>query len=59
MKLKQCLMNMDKCEDCYYWEPIPFHDSGGVCMAKRKMGTVIPSDQSPPIELEAILVKQG
>ena len=23
-----------RCTDCTQWEPIPFHNSGGVCMAR-------------------------
>ena len=22
------------CTDCSHWEPIPFHDGGGICLAK-------------------------
>ncbi len=25
-------MSVEKCEKCKHWEPIPFHDNGGVCM---------------------------
>jgi len=58
MEKKQCLIYTDKCENCQYWEPIPFHDDGGVCMAKLKVRKAILSDQSRQIKLEAALVKQ-
>ena len=27
-----CMMNVEICEDCPNWEPIPFHDKGGECI---------------------------
>lgn len=27
-----CRMNVEICEDCQHWEPIPFHDKGGECI---------------------------
>ena len=27
-----CMMNVDICENCRNWEPIPFHDKGGECI---------------------------
>jgi hypothetical protein len=34
-KQVQCGMNLDTCEHCVFWEPIPFHPKGGVCMSRR------------------------
>ena len=28
-----CLLRVENCEDCAFWEPIPFHQVGGVCVA--------------------------
>jgi hypothetical protein len=33
-------MNSNKCEDCVYWEPIPFHQDGGVCMSRKTLNVV-------------------
>jgi len=27
-----CMMNVEICENCRNWEPIPFHDKGGECI---------------------------
>jgi len=37
----QCGMNLDRCERCVYWEPIPFHQNGGVCMSRRSSHSVL------------------
>lgn len=29
-----CQMQAPNCANCDGWEPIPFHDNGGVCLAK-------------------------
>ena len=46
-----CLMKVEKCEDCKYWEPIPFHDNGGACIPPVEMSMVRlvpPVSQSSP-----------
>jgi hypothetical protein len=46
-----CLMKVEKCEDCKYWEPIPFHDKGGECIPPVEMSMVRlvpPVSQSSP-----------
>jgi len=35
-----CLMKVEKCEDCWYWEPIPFHDRGGECIPPAEVPMV-------------------
>ncbi len=38
-------MHVEYCEDCEDWEPIPFHDKGGVCLRHRMpMGRQITPD---------------
>jgi len=32
-----CRMQAPNCANCEGWEPIPFHDNGGVCLAKAGM----------------------
>jgi hypothetical protein len=41
--IERCHMNSDKCEDCVYWEPIPFHQDSGVCMSRKTLN-VVPSN---------------
>jgi hypothetical protein len=31
-KPDMCKENVEICENCRNWEPIPFHDDGGVCI---------------------------
>jgi len=35
MNTERCMVSIEKCSKCGYWEPIPFHDNGGVCMAPK------------------------
>lgn len=37
-----CSANVAKCEDCKHWEPIPFHDKGGVCISSEDVSTYRP-----------------
>ena len=37
LKPKLCPMHVECCEQCQNWEPIPFHDDGGVCLARGEM----------------------
>jgi len=37
LKPELCPMHVERCEHCQEWEPIPFHDDGGVCLAGRGM----------------------
>ncbi len=37
LKPELCPMHVECCEHCKEWEPIPFHDDGGVCLAEREM----------------------
>ena len=32
-----CKMQVEHCEHCAHWEPIPFHHKGGMCLAKGGM----------------------
>lgn len=54
-----CHMATEKCEDCKYWEPIPFHHNGGICrimMRNRKTGA--PTYTAVEVETEKKLVKR-
>ena len=31
-KPDMCKVNVEICENCRNWEPIPFHDRGGECI---------------------------
>ncbi len=35
-KPDKCKMHVKHCESCEDWEPIPFHDKGGLCLGSRK-----------------------
>ncbi|MGB2884440.1 MAG: hypothetical protein WBC47_02510 [Dehalococcoidia bacterium] len=35
IKPETCRMHVEYCEDCEDWEPIPFHNEGGVCLRHR------------------------
>jgi hypothetical protein len=35
IKLGTCRMHVKYCEDCEDWEPIPYHNKGGVCLRRR------------------------
>ncbi len=37
LKPEPCPMHVECCEHCKEWEPIPFHNDGGVCLAARGM----------------------
>lgn len=37
LKPELCPMHVECCEHCKEWEPIPFHDDGGVCLARHEM----------------------
>ena len=37
-----CSASVAKCEDCEQWEPIPFHDKGGVCVSSEYVPVVRP-----------------
>ena len=37
-----CMMNVEICENCRNWEPIPFHDKGGECI--------------PPVEVPVVRI---
>lgn len=37
LKPELCPMHVECCEHCKEWEPIPFHDDGGVCLARHGM----------------------
>ena len=39
LKPELCPMHVECCEHCKEWEPIPFHNDGGVCLARREMST--------------------
>ena len=32
-----CSIDIEYCENCREWEPIPFHYNGGLCLARGKM----------------------
>ena len=36
LKPERCQMKVECCEQCGHWEPVPFHDRGGVCLLRRK-----------------------
>ena len=44
-----CLMNVEICENCRNWEPIPFHDKGGEC---------IPPAELPVVRLAPVVKKK-
>ncbi len=35
-KPEKCKMHVKHCENCEDWEPIPFHDKGGLCLGRRR-----------------------
>ena len=35
-----CMMNVEICENCRNWEPIPFHDKGGECIPRVEVPVV-------------------
>jgi hypothetical protein len=35
-----CRMNVEICENCRNWEPIPFHDKGGECIPPVEVSMV-------------------
>ncbi len=39
-KLERCIKNVKNCGNCEYWEPIPFHHHGGVCMLRVTLNVV-------------------
>ena len=43
-----CVMKVEKCEDCEYWEPIPFHDKGGECIPPVE----VPVMRSAPLAIQ-------
>ena len=43
-----CMMNVDICENCRNWEPIPFHDKGGEC---------IPPEEAPVFRIAPVTIK--
>jgi hypothetical protein len=44
-----CRMNVEICENCRNWEPIPFHDKGGEC---------IPVTEVPVMRLAPLAIKK-
>ena len=42
-KLERCIKNVKNCGNCEYWEPIPFHHKGGVCMWRKTLN-IAPSN---------------
>jgi len=44
-----CMMNVEICENCRNWEPIPFHDKGGEC---------IPPVEVPVVKLAARVIQK-
>ncbi len=45
-KPDMCKINVEICENCRNWEPIPFHDDGGVCIPPME---VIMVKSAPPV----------
>lgn len=37
VKPEQCQMQVEHCEECKEWMPIPFHEDGGVCLTRGKV----------------------
>ncbi len=50
-------MNVKICEDCRYWEPIPFHDMGGVCIPPVEMPVARLIIPAPASKVEKVPVK--
>ena len=44
-----CRMNVEICESCRNWEPIPFHDKGGEC---------IPLEEVPVMRLAPLAIQK-
>jgi osmotically-inducible protein OsmY len=53
-RLQQCKMNVEICEDCKHWEPIPFHHNGGICMSE-----VAISDARPFLSKDRAMMKKA
>ena len=45
-----CMMNVEICENCRNWEPIPFHDKGGECIP--------PLEEAPVVRLAPLAIKK-
>lgn len=43
-----CMMNVEICENCRNWEPIPFHDKGGECIPPAE----VPVMRLTPLAIE-------
>jgi hypothetical protein len=43
-----CKVNVEICESCRNWEPIPFHDNGGECIPPVEVLVV----KSAPLVIE-------
>ena len=52
-----CQMNVKICEDCRYWEPIPFHDEGGACIPPVEVPVARLIIQAPASNMEKVPVK--
>jgi hypothetical protein len=52
-----CLMKVEKCEDCKYWEPIPFHHKGGECIPPEEETEVKIFVHTPMGNLSKVPVK--
>jgi hypothetical protein len=52
-KPDMCKINVEICENCRNWEPIPFHDNGGECIPPVEVLVV----KSAPLVIEKIIEK--
>jgi hypothetical protein len=43
-----CRMDVEICENCRNWEPIPFHDKGGECIPPVE----VPVMRSAPLAIQ-------
>ena len=55
-KPTQCHINVEICEDCRHWEPIPFHDRGGECIPRVEVPVIRLLDPVPVSNPEKVLV---
>ena len=52
-KPDMCKINVEICENCRNWEPIPFHDNGGECIPPVEVLVV----KSAPLVIEKKIAK--
>jgi hypothetical protein len=48
-----CRVNVEICENCRNWEPIPFHHNGGECIPPLE----VPAGRLAPLAIERETVK--